>query len=313
MSAKTTAATHTYMRDAVPAEKVGQCPCCLRNHRSTARTTLVRHGWTETGRQVGQYGCGYQWGNCNGTGKRPLEQTDADAIVVLVGLEASLADTKRGIEIHTKGADSYVTTRTIPTEHERNEEARVAKVARYEGALTAHGLAFESKATEERKQSFRVYYTKAQTFTFTVLRGAKAVAVLNREVETNTLSYDKDAVALQVPSYEALRKSAVLDLEQLVTALERQRAAIKLAIKHHHDNPSNGQKDTKRRGNLVHLSQTIVRPNNPGYEPRTEEQRTIRRLACGKRANTMGGYVHLSQTETLAEVTCEKCKKAAGK
>ena len=76
----------TYTRNRVPYGKKATCPCCLKSHSVTQNAgTMVRHGWKETGRQVGSYGNGYQWGECKGWGMRPLEETDADAAAAASG------------------------------------------------------------------------------------------------------------------------------------------------------------------------------------------------------------------------------------
>jgi hypothetical protein len=307
-----TTETYTYMRAAVPADKTGQCPCCLKDHRSSERGTLVRHGWKEMGRIVGSYGNGYQFGNCNGWGKRPLEQTDADGLVILAGLVEEIKRTRDAIKLHTKGADSYMHTVTVSLEYDRDDKTRAAKVARYEAALKAHGVEFTSRETKERKQGIRVYYAPAQLFTLTIKRRAAKIDVTREETEAKgSLTYARDSVAFTVPSYEMRRASVVAELESIVKSLERQREAIKAAIKHHHDNPSNGGKDTKKRGKLVHLELTVVRSASSCAPGTTLEQRTSKRLACGKRANTMTGLrMHLLKTEDRSKVTCEKCKAA---
>jgi hypothetical protein len=57
----------------------GTCPACARAIRLTSKGFMKRHGWKEQGRRKGQFGAGYQWGACNGTGQSPIEITDADA------------------------------------------------------------------------------------------------------------------------------------------------------------------------------------------------------------------------------------------
>lgn len=293
-------ATFTYMRDAVPAEKMGQCPCCLKNHRSSKRGRLVRHGWKEQGRRVGQFGCGFQWGNCHGSGSRPLEQTDADGLTVLAQLATSITETGEAHDMHeTKGAESYSHHFTISTHYERTPEAKAAKLAAIEAALKGLGVEFTSRETTEKRQSFRVYYETSQEFTVKIVRGAVAVP--------------RGPGAFDLPAYETRRARVVDELAKMLKLLKRQRDDIKAAIKHHFENPSNGSKDTVRRANLVHLTTSYVRKAENCQPGLTVEQRTVKTVACGKRQNTMRGHVHLAQSTDLTHVTCAKCRSAAPK
>ena len=98
----------TYTRNRVPYGKKATCPCCLKSHSVTQNAgTMVRHGWKETGRQVGSYGNGYQWGECKGWGMRPLEETDADAQDIILGMVESRDEiASRLAELRSGSVDS---------------------------------------------------------------------------------------------------------------------------------------------------------------------------------------------------------------
>lgn len=312
MTRTTKTPTATYLRDLVPAEKCGQCPCCLRTDiRSSERGTLVRHGWKEVGRRVGQYGQGFQSGECLGWNRRPLETTDADALDILVALDKRIAACEAAYNDHaTKGADAYYHDFTLKTEYEHDDAARKTLVARFVKGFKKLGLEFTDSETTIRVESIRVFYHKAHAFRFTIARGAAEEVITYRLVTAkDDLRYSKDSVAERIPSYEELRKAHCAELETLIKALRRQRDAIKAAIKHHFENPSNGQKDAKRRTKLVHLAKTFIIPETSCRPGTTLEERTRKGVACPKRATqTANGRQILAKTENKDEVTCPKCK-----
>ena len=68
--------TSQYHRPSVVKGNAATCPCCLKFHEVITSGRMVRHGWKETGRRVGEYGMGFQWGNCHGWSLRPLQETE---------------------------------------------------------------------------------------------------------------------------------------------------------------------------------------------------------------------------------------------
>jgi len=97
----------TYERAPLKKGQRGTCPMCVRLIQVNAHGRIVRHGWKEKGRQVGQYGLGMQWGACLGWYERPLEETDADGLKHL----ATIRDAQRASEDlaarHRKGEAYY--------------------------------------------------------------------------------------------------------------------------------------------------------------------------------------------------------------
>lgn len=289
---------HTYMRDAVPAEKTGQCPCCLRPIRaSNSAGHLARHGWQERGRRVGQHGCGFQWGECIGSDARPLEQTDADALVILVKLATHLADVRASLVEHAAGKrPSYTTLVHVATGpwHERSDLGREVYEARLQpflkglkrAGLTAGATTFDP-ASSLRSAEARVLVTVPQ--------GSKGMVMEGRTAYPDDLS--RSGCSVTVPGYEKLRLIAKHDAEQLIQRLERQEKDIKAAIEHHRANPTNGAEDTVRRGPAVHLEREVAYYGTP---------RKVR--ACGARRSTRGR--NPTSTTDPTKVTCTKCKKA---
>ena len=83
-------AESNYSRDKIEKTHKATCPCCLESFPVKKNGTVVRHGWKETGRRKGQYGMGFQWGECWGTSAIPLEQSDVDGLRIARDLEAQL-------------------------------------------------------------------------------------------------------------------------------------------------------------------------------------------------------------------------------
>lgn len=77
---------------------VGTCQVCFRAHvvasatdGSTPRAAImVRHGWTEEGRRLGEYGMGHQSGACSGVNEPAFELSREITIKHLAALEAYL-------------------------------------------------------------------------------------------------------------------------------------------------------------------------------------------------------------------------------
>lgn len=77
---------------------VGTCPVCFRAHVVASATDaptpraaiMVRHGWTEEGRRLGEYGMGHQYGACSGVNAPAFELSREITIKHLAALEAYL-------------------------------------------------------------------------------------------------------------------------------------------------------------------------------------------------------------------------------
>lgn len=290
--------THTYMRDPVPADKCGQCACCLKHHRSSARGTLVRHGWKETGRQLGSYGCGFQWGPCNGWGMRPLEHTDADALEVLAKLDKSIEETREALAMHyNTGAAGYSYDFMMSAPLRGKYADKLAPIeARFAGALTSRGINFRVVDGVRNSSATQEY-----TYTVTIPRDFGGVKVTNEEVYPDDFRYMRTGAAISLPSYESRRTNTVRKLTALVQGMERQREEIKKAIVFHRENPSTGQADNKRTAvthyECVHVVGTPL------------EKRMRRFVICGA-GRRRGGRKHLLKTQERAAVTCSRCLKS---
>ena len=90
----------TYSRDPAPYNVKVQCPVCLRVHKTRRCGTVVRHGW--------KVDWGLHDGHCQGWGKRPLEQTDEDALAFLPELDRIIERLRGEVAKHETGADSYM-------------------------------------------------------------------------------------------------------------------------------------------------------------------------------------------------------------
>lgn len=277
--AETTQATYT--RDAVPSDKTGSCPCCLREHRASGRAgAMQRHGWKETGRQVGQHGCGFQWGACIGSGMRPLEETDRSAIIVLGRLAEEIEKTRASLARHTAGDDIYRHTTVSDSFGETRTREEASKAA---DALRAAGYTF---TTAEARTGRRLDRLTIQ-HTVEVTRGAPAIG---------GAYYD----AVTVPAWETLRERAAKVAADMLKALEAQKVAIEKAVAYHFANPSNGGEDKVKRGPAMHLSRTFTRSDGS----------TLKRAACAA-FGFSGARRFMATTEDAAAVTCSKCAKHA--
>lgn len=222
----------TYNRTPIPAnlaDKV-QCPCCLRFHRAKKNGRLVRHGWKETGRRAGEYGQGFQWGNCHGWSKRPLEQTDADALIIIDRLQESIDRATAEIKEHERGRDSYtyVCIKKVYSFHRDQNRALAAH-------LESIYVSCEITNDKIREQGARVYYAPALRYTFIVLRGFESVEITEADIMQHGASYSK---LISVPSWDQLRQKALSDLRFYINTARRQQQAIKDAIESHRANPS---------------------------------------------------------------------------
>jgi hypothetical protein len=252
---------------------------------------MQRHGWKETGRQVGQHGCGFQFGACHGSGMKPLEQTDADALVVLAQLVLETKRTRAALAVHTAGEDTYRHTFKVARWSDSNTREDASKAS---DALRVAGYTFDKEETQEgggRRSSSRL----AVRFTVEVPRGAVAVGGY----------YD----AAKVPAWETLRAQRERELADMVKALEEQRVAIKAAVAHHAANPSNGGEDPHNRGPAMHLKRTWIIPADRCYPGTTEEARTRTVIECSSRGMRSTSRCVFRTTAVEAEVTCARCLK----
>jgi hypothetical protein len=172
----------------------------------TTQGRMYRHGWSEEGRRVGEYGQGYQWGACYGGGDRPLEQTDADAIEHLRGLRLEALRARR-VETHhrTVGGESYRTQIHLP------RRADPKRLSAETGCII--------KATQGRDRT--EHYV-------TVPRGFEG------------LRYPR------IPSYDTLRAKAAEESGKAAEQLERLAEQLTAAIKIHRETPSAGVASAKK-------------------------------------------------------------------
>jgi len=286
--------TMTYAREPVPHDKTGQCPCCLKQHRASGRkNALQRHGWKETGRQIGQHGCGFQWGACHGSGMRPLEETDRSAVVVLARLATEIGKTGEALALHTKGEDTYRYSIKVQSYSDASTQEDAAKV---EAKLGKAALTFTKVETTERRG--RMGSTRALVqFTVTILRGAAKFG-------------DEYGSGLSLPAWETLRARTAKEVASMLKALQEQETAIKVAVAFHFANPSNGGEDKNNRGPACHFKRTWIRSAESSRPGLTDLQRTRTAIACGAQE-----YRAFRNTAVEAEVTCARCLKsmAAGK
>jgi len=265
--------THTYMRDTIAKARV-TCPCCLRSIMTKANGQMVRHGWKETGRQGGQWGCGYQWGECLGWDKTPLETTDRDALVVVKGLTDEIKNLKAEIKRQEAGGcESYTTRISIGRLRGRSYFAS-EETAREKSdtipALVAKGLEF---TVEPGK------YSQSFNALVTVVRGSETI--------------DEGYGALRIASYSDLQAASVRMLTQVQQDLEGAKVAIKAAIKHHKANPSKGKVE-KRKGPVMHLA----------------AKWKGKRHTVGKcKQWAMSPPTRNATTEDPKKVTCKRCLK----
>lgn len=222
---------HTYMRPALTNTTKGQCPCCLKMHRTTKKGLMVRHGWKETGRQVGVLGQGYQWGACSGGGMRPLEQTDSDARTIMRGIQADIERAEALLVEHETGRDTYTETHQFVVYRHDGEE----RIQRTGEALTALGLEWKAVDTQVRKKAARVYYADAKKFLITVPRDFAGADIPRSAI--SGLSYQR-GTDFSVRSWDELRQAYVRDLQHTLKGLRDLHKAIEDACEHHLNNPT---------------------------------------------------------------------------
>lgn len=213
--------TFTYMRNALPKAVRATCPLCCRAIKVAADGRMVRHGWKETGRKVGQQGLGFQWGECPATGSRPLEQTDADAIEHLEQLKAAAEDWERKAEEHKAGRDYY----------DRKVEVQVGAQWRdiVADAFKESGLEV-IKVETERKSKHGSYVREYEVTTYRIPRGTEKGAYV---------------------SYEKTRKVAQSYAESCARQLRGAQADLERAIEYHRTHEPS-RKAEPNRGPAVH-------------------------------------------------------------
>lgn len=283
---------HTYMREVVPHTNNGTCPCCLKQHRITKRGVVTRHGWNETGRQVGQWGQGFQWGECNGWGKRPLEMTDADAQEILVALERHMQKISEDITLHEgKGADSYTQTLKFKV------YSFGVKLEGFLKALQESGVEFTHKQIPEKLQGHRVYYEPREVFTLTIPRGS-AYKMIPESAATGN-PYDNRKPLIEIKSWEDLRGKHVFLLQETLVGLQRSHEQIRKAVEYHRDNPSNGI-PVVTSGPVFHYQGERLRKV---YDRKTggAVEKMVSYIACQTKA------FHKLTTSNKEEVTCKRC------
>jgi hypothetical protein len=223
----------TYKRDRAPKGKKVTCPVCLRKIKAAAGGSLVRHGWKEEGRRVGEYGRGYQWGVCRGWHGAPLEQTDADALKAIEGLKRSAEKARAAIETHRRGLDKY--SHTVDKEVFTGNEDRDKMLVEY---ATRVFVGCEAETIKIRKQGHRVYYRPGLRFSFIVPRGSPDFHVRETDIKGEPRCSWKTHPLLVRPSWEALRAkhegAARHYIKSVALSIER----IRDAIAHHKANPA---------------------------------------------------------------------------
>lgn len=268
--------THTYMRETI-SNKRTTCPCCLRPIKTKTNGQMVRHGWKETGRQVGQWGCGYQWGSCNGWGSLPLETTDRDALKVVAGLTREIKAISAEIKRHATGkVDHYVARiRVADLGNQRFKDEETARQARSAVKLTEAGFEYDLEEVKPTKhwQRHSEWFAKV-----TVAKGQEA----HKEYQ------------VYVPSYEEMRTKAKAQLEKIRKGLEDARTAIQEAIRHHKANPSTGK--VEKTGPVVHLACNWK--NRSG------------RIVGKCSQYSMRPAMSARTTEDHSKVTCKRCLKS---
>lgn len=217
-----TTTTATYSRLSAPKGTKVTCPCCLKKHNAKTDGTLTRHGWKETGRTVGSYGNGYQWGECAGWDRRPLEQTDADALAITDMIEADIPKMEADLERHETTRQTY-THRSEVTYYDGNRDGEMDAgfVAMSEaGADVSEGTV--------RRVSHVVRHIPALIALWSVEPGAD----LRRVSDGSTFS------KVRIPSYTDVRSAYLADLRGQIESAKAQVAALREAIATHRASPA---------------------------------------------------------------------------
>ena len=256
----------TYTRNRVPYVQKGTCPCCLKSHSVTQKVgTMVRHGWKETGRQVGSYGNGYQWGECKGWGMRPLEETDADAQDIILGMVESRDEiASRLAELRSGSVDSIAcvirnTTSTMGT---------VLRGAEVDSDNEAAKLYSEFRVKVEANHDidhlgvyfpYRHHYEAAVFIRCTVNRsaeagthycidyvehgrlGSKSVYSYSTEEYRGTIPRGR---VITIPSFEVALKDRIKELEGMHWHMVKMIDSLRKAIEDHRNSAPWGLENT---------------------------------------------------------------------
>ena len=190
------------------------CPCCLRGiklHRTSYR--LARHGWRESGRVAGSYGNGFQWGACAGSGMRPIEVTDADALPIVARMLAEadrvserralvLADGLDRIDgVPVKGHANLPGMYRVRGNSEADRRKRDALLVQDEGvqAAVAAGVTMQSRQTQNSGRGRGFTYGR-YTVTASVPRGF--MGANNYYVKIASYAAARDAMVSQLAKLE---------------------------------------------------------------------------------------------------------------
>ena len=210
-----TTSTATYSRLAAPKGTKATCPCCLKKHNAKTDGTLTRHGWKETGRTVGSYGNGYQWGECAGWDRRPLEQTDADALAIIDIIEADIPKMEADLEQHATTEQAY----THRLEFKCYSSSYGEEMSRARAAFTAEGA-------DVLKGYIQVGRLPALVALWAIEPGAES-------------RYASDGWGkVQIPSYAVVRGRFLAGLKGQIESAKAQVAALREAIATHRANPA---------------------------------------------------------------------------
>lgn len=224
-----------YNRDAMPHGMRATCPLCLREIKVYKDGTITRHGWKETGRQVGQIGLGFQWGECPGTRSRPLEQTDADAIKHLVQLREAAEKWEAIRDGHRTGHDYYDRAVKIRLDRGRQGFDYVFE------AWAKSGLEVISDEEIKRPSTYNPH--RLETYRQVTYRVPRGYAPEPKRSAYST-SY--------VKSYEELRQGHEAGAAQKAEAIREAEEALKAAIVHHRTHEPE-RKVEERKGPAVHM------------------------------------------------------------
>jgi hypothetical protein len=228
----------------------------------------------------GEYGNGFQWGECFGWGKLPLEQTDADAQVTLAALAIQIEKAEAACATHETGKDSYTASFLL------HVEDWCSRLEATKAALDNLGLEYKLKDVQVRVEGYRVSYQPRHQLTVTVPRGYEGVDVSE---------WGNHGASFKILSWEQLRALVVRDFQHDIKAMTAQRAAIMEAVEHHRANPSNGVPVVKK-GPKVHYSYTRERKHLRTGAPVVQII-----IPCTSKSR---GKI---RTTDKAEVTCSRC------
>ena len=279
----------SYNRDKVPSDKRATCPCCLRAMRVTTKGRMVRHGWKETGRRVGEYGSGFQWGDCHGGAHLPLEQTDKHGRMFAERLREEVAKVNKALRKHeSRKVDSY-SYRWDRADGRFGIRTTLEWIERH---LKAAGFRVTVETGTVKDTTYRrVRWLDTINVVFEVREGDAERRVTSEHFGEHR-SYFGPTTYRTVPSFEAMREAYIRQLAATRDALVAQAERIEATIRKHAANPSNGAED-KKRGPVVHYQFRRTYPNG----------RVREFIGCGSRAYS------IYKSENPDEVTCKRCRK----